>query len=1012
MNKNIIYSIIALFIWNLFPNGLWAQNQSLTTIQSKIVDESGKPLANVNVYSDNRQARTREDGTFTLKVNNDSRITIEADGYQNRVLVVSEIEEETQLVQSSLYYDDEDLVNLPFRSVKKGDVVGAANSLDVSDISSYDNSIWLNGILSGRTLGMLGSNNIRGLGVSLDIGSLIGTQTGTAMVVVDGMPRDINGVRLSDIESITVLRDVNSAVLYGTAAMNGVVLITTKRGEAYKRTADFSVNYGVSFPRSASMPEYLGSAEYMEYYNQARINDGFAPTYSDEMINNYRNGNKYRYPSIDYYSNEYLKSSRNSVDLNAQFSGGDERLKYLADLAWNSQGSILNFGEGRNARSNNFNVRANIDLKINNWLNTAVDVTGLFYNSKGPRGNFWGNSSTVRPFEFSPLLPISMIDPENKLLQGRKNDVDGKYLIGGNSNYVTNGIADGYAAGINNSVWRTFSFNNRLNVDLGMITKGLSFHTNVSFDYFLQYNQATPKEYSVYEPVWDDNDQIISLKQHGKDSNPGTQNVEGRYFRRRMAFYGLLSYDRTFEGLHHVTGSLLGYGTTFKDNDGANDDFQGVKSSHIGFQLGYIYDRKYMVDFSSALVNSVKLPKSNKVGFSPSLALAWVVSNEDFFNKPDFLDYLKLKASTGILKSDIPVGGFFYYDDRYTTSGSYNWYEGGKSRSGVISSWASNPNLTFATRKEISAGFQALLFKSLGVEANYFYDIYDGLVVRPSSAYPSFYSNFVPYENFEKDSYKGIEVGINFNKKFGDWSFYAGLNFLYSVSKRLKVNEIYANDYQYRKGHGKDATFGLEALGFFESQEEIDKSPFQTYGVVKPGDLKYKDQNGDNVIDSRDEVFLRNWQAPWSEGLEVRIGYKNFTLSLIGEGQQGAKNFRESSYYWMDGNDKYSVIARDCWTPETKNTAKYPRLSSEANSNNLRRSSFWLYDNSYFNMRRVQLNYNIPMNITAFLLMKDLDVSLDATDLFQIAPNLEERSLRIGAEPYYRTFSVTLKAKF
>ena len=334
MNKNIIYSIIALFIWNLFPNGLWAQNQSLTTIQSKIVDESGKPLANVNVYSDNRQARTREDGTFTLKVNNDSRITIEADGYQNRVLVVSEIEEETQLVQSSLYYDDEDLVNLPFRSVKKGDVVGAANSLDVSDISSYDNSIWLNGILSGRTLGMLGSNNIRGLGVSLDIGSLIGTQTGTAMVVVDGMPRDINGVRLSDIESITVLRDVNSAVLYGTAAMNGVVLITTKRGEAYKRTADFSVNYGVSFPRSASMPEYLGSAEYMEYYNQARINDGFAPTYSDEMINNYRNGNKYRYPSIDYYSNEYLKSSRNSVDLNAQFSGGDERLKYLADLAW------------------------------------------------------------------------------------------------------------------------------------------------------------------------------------------------------------------------------------------------------------------------------------------------------------------------------------------------------------------------------------------------------------------------------------------------------------------------------------------------------------------------------------------------------------------------------------------------------------------------------------------------------------------------------------------------------
>lgn len=1012
MNKNIIYFMIALFVWNLYPIKLMAQNKSRITIQSRIVDESGRPIPDVNVYGENRHTQTDKEGNFTLTTDEDSKIVIEANGYEDIVLFSSDIEKETKMIRLPLYYGNNDVVNLPFRSVKKGDVAGAANSYSISDIHSYDNSIWLNGIMNGRGIGMLGSSNIRGLGVSLDVGAIIGTKTGTAMVVVDGMPRDINGVRLSDIESVTVLRDINSAILYGSAAMNGVILITTKRGKAHRRTAEFSVDYGISFPRSSSMPEYLGSAEYMEYYNQARMNDGFSPTYSEETINNYRHGNKYRYPDVDYYSDEYLKSSKNSVDLNAQFSGGDENVKYLADLAWNSQGSILNFGEGKNARSNNFNVRANIDLRINSWMNTAVDVTGLFYNATGPRGSFWGNSSTVRPFEFSPLLPISLIDPENALLQGRKRDIDGKYLIGGNSNYVTHGIGDGYAAGENNSIWRTFSFNNRINMNLDMITKGLSFHTNVSFDYFLQYNQNTPKGYSVYEPVWDENDRIINLKQHGKDSNPGTQKVEGRYFRRRMAFYGLLSYDRTFENLHHVTGSLMGYGTTFKDNDGAYNDFQGVKTSHVGLQLGYVYDRKYMVDFSSALVNSVKLPKKKKVGFSPSLALAWVLSQEDFFNKPDFLDYLKLKVSTGILKSDIPVGDFFYYDDRYTTSGSYNWYEGGKSRPGVISSWPSNTNLGFATRKEISTGFQALLFNSLGVEANYFYDVYDGLVVRPTSTYPGFYANFVPYENFEKDAYQGVEIGINFNKKVGDWKFYAGLNVLYSVSKRLKVNELYANDYQYRKGYGKDATFGLEALGFFQSQEEIDNSPFQTFGTVKPGDLKYKDQNGDNVIDSRDEVFLRNWQAPWSQGLELRIGYKDFTLFLIGEGQQGAKNFRESSYYWMDGNDKYSIIARDCWTPETKNTAKYPRLSSESNSNNLRRSSFWLYSNNYFNLRRVQLNYNIPSKIASYLFMKDLDIALNATDLFQIAPNLQERDLRIGAEPYYRTFTITLKAKF
>ncbi len=1015
MNKNLIYLIIVFVFWEAFPGKMTAQSKSLITIQSKVTDESGKPIANAEIYSENSYTFTDAEGNFSMKVGVDSKITIEADGYQHVAMAGEEIGEQTTLTRSELLYDDKDIVKMPFRDVMKGDVISAANGYSISDISSYDNSIWLSDALSGRAIGMLGGSNIRGLGLNLDVGAITGTNTGTAMVVVDGMPRDISGIRLSDIESITVLRDVNSAILYGSTALNGVMYITTKRGKAYRKTVDFSVNYGVGIPRSTSIPEYLGSAEYMEFYNRARISDGLTPTYSDETIQNYRTGNKYRYPNVDYYSDEYQKSMKDYVDVNAQFSGGNENVRYYANLGWNSNGSILNFGEGKNARTNNFNVRGNIDLKVNNWINTAVDVTGLFFSGQSPRytGNgFWNSSATVRPFEFSPLLPISMIDPDNKLLQGRKNDIDGQYLLGGNSNFITSGIADVYAAGTSNIIWRIFCFNNRINFDLDMITKGLSFHTNLSFDYYMGYNQVVPKDYSVYEPTWE-GDRIVALKQHGKDSNPGSQNVEGRYFKRRMGFYGLLSYDRTFENIHHVTGSLVGYGTTAKDNDGAYSDFQGVKNSHIGLQLGYIYDKKYMVDFSSAFVNSVKLPSKTKVGFSPSLALAWVISNEDFFTPTDFLNYLKLKVSAGILKSDIPITDYYYYDNRYTTSGSYNWYEGGKSRSGVVSSWLSNEKLGYASRKEINAGFQSfLLNNTLGVEANYFYTINDGLVVRPTSAYPSFYGNFVPYENFEKVSYQGFELGMNINKKVGDWGFYAGANLLYSVSKQLKVNEIYADAYQYRKGHGRDATFGLETIGFFESQEDIDASPFQTYGTVKPGDLKYKDQNGDNIIDSRDEVFLRNWQAPWSEGLEVRVSYKNWTLFLIGEGQQGHKNFKESTYYWMDANDKYSVLARDSWTPETKHTAQYPRISSQANSNNLRRSSFWLYDNSYFNMRRIQLNYSFPKHIANYLFMKSLDVSLNASDVFQIASNLRERDLCVGTEPYYRTYTVTLKAKF
>jgi len=1014
--KKKIYSILTIFLTGLFllsAGQAVAQGDNLITVKATLTDQHGQPVANAEVSSEGASARTNSAGEFSLKVKSGSKVVIEAEGYQKTILPVDEIGESIALQQVSLLFENSAPVNLAFRTVSKDNVIGAASGYQISKISQYDNTIWANGILTGRALGMLGSNNIRGLGISLDVGAITGTYTGAAMTIVDGLPRDLNSIRLADIENITVLRDVNSAVLYGSAAMNGVILITTKRGEQFRKKSTVTANYGIAVPKD--LPEYLNSADYMTYFNKARAGDGFTePQYSDDMIENYRNGNKYRYPDVDYYSDKYVKPFRTYFDVDAEFSDGNENASYYTNVGWYSQGSLLDFGEGKNARANAFSVRGNVDLKINDWINTAVDGTALFSSSMGPRANFWSAAATVRPFEFTPLLPFDLIDPENPLLKSRKNDVDGQYLIGGNSKFVTHAIGDVYAAGTSQVIWRNFSFNNRINFDLNKITQGLSFHTNISFDYYLAYNQVVSNEYSVYEPTWaEDQDLIVELKQHGKDTRPGTQNVEGRYFRRRFGFYGLLSYDRTFNSRHHVSGSFFGYGNTFKDNDGSYTDFQGIKQAHLGFQLSYILDKKYMADFSGAYVNSVRLPEGNKGALSPTIGLAWAISEEDFLSSAKGIDYLKLKASAGILNSDIPVGGFFYYDDRYGTSGSYNWYEGGKSRSAVVSSWSDNYGLDFAQRKEISAGVEGLfLNKLLGVEAHYFYDIYDGLVVRPTADYPAFFSDFVPYENYEKDRYQGVELGLSLNKTWGDWNLYTGLNLLYSSSTRLKVNEFYANDYQYRKGHPKDATFGLESLGFFQSQEEIDESPRQLFGTVRPGDLKYKDQNGDDVVDGNDEVFLRRWQDPWSGGLEIRLSWKNLTLFVLGEGRSGSKNFRESSYYWMDGTDKYSEIALQSWTQETKNTAKYPRISSQSNSNNLRRSSFWLYKNDYFNLERVQLNYAMPQNVTKALSMHDLIISLNATDLFQAAKNRKIRELRVGNEPYYTVYSLTLKANF
>jgi len=902
-----------------------------------------------------------------------------------------------------------DKINLPFRSTYKRDIAGAVSNLNASEINEIDNTIWVSDALAGRTLGMLGNTSIRGIGIGIDVADITGSGLlwGNALVIVDGLPRDISSLRLSEVESITVLKDVNSAILYGSAAVNGVIVITTKRGKAFKNRSNFTGNYGIFSPRE--MPKYLNSSDYMTYFNKARENDGLTPLFSDETIENHRTGSKYRYPDIDYYSDEYLKSYRTYFDLNGEISGGVQDVQYYTNLGWHSEDGILNFGEGRNERSNLFNIRTNIDFRINKWIKAAIDGTAVFGNHKGPRGNYWGDASIIRPHEYTPLLPISLISPDNPLWLARKNDIDGKYLLGGNTKYTTTPIGDIYSGGVNESVQRNFSFNNQLDFDLNKLTQGLSFHTNISFEYFVQYYQTIANQYSVYEPTWDVDNNIVSLKQHGKDSRPGTQSVGSTYFRRRFGFYGQLNYDRAFDGVHHITGSLLGYGNNFTESG----DIQGAKQAHLGLQLAYVFDKRYVIDFSSAVVNSVKLPEGNRIGFSPSLGLGWVITGESFMSAAKNVDYLKLRLSGGILNSDMPIAGFFYYDNYFTTSASYNWYENTRGRNSVVSAWGSNPNLGFAKKNEVNLGIEGLFFKKLlNVEANVFYDSYNDLVTRPQSSYPGFYTDFIAYRNFGSDRYVGGELGLNLNKSFGDWSLFFGVNALYVSSKRTKVDEIYNNDYQYRKGHPRDAIFGLEALGLFEDQDDIDSSPFQTFRTVMPGDIKYKDQNNDGVIDTNDEVYLGRSRAPFSGGLQLKIAYKSLSLYILGEGRSGSRAYMSGDYYWVDGNKKYSEVVLNSWTPETKNTATYPRLSSQTSSNNFRGSSYWLYNNDYFQIRKIQLTYHMPESITDHLRMTNFDIFMNTSDVFLFAKQRKIMETRAGAQPLYRTFSIGLKTNF
>ncbi len=1005
----IILSCLSALLLCMHP-GAYAQDKQ-AKIRSAVVDAGGKPIKDAEVYSGSAYARTDAEGKFSIAVEPGSNLVIMAKGYEKKSLESADAMEQSRITmkKARLMYSEDDKVNLAFRKSYQGDVVGSVTKLDVGEIQKYDHTLRLIDVIAGRSLGMLGSDRIRGLGRGITIEDITGSGSGRAVFIVDGLPRDIDNMRLTEVESVTILKDVNSAILYGTDAVNGVVLITTKRGEAFKKRSDFSLNYGISAPRA--LPKYLNSADYMTYFNQARANDGLDPQFTDEAIQNFRTGNKYRYPDVDYYSDAYLRSYKNYYDLNGEFSGGNNVAQYYTNLGWNTAGSLLNFGEGKTGRNNRFNVRGNVDLKVNDRIKTAVDVSGVFIVNKGPRGNYWSDAATIRPYEYTPLLPINLIDPSNPLLLGRKNDLDGEYLMGGASNRLTSPIANGYSGGTNEVISRNFAFNNRVDVMLDKLTPGLSFHTNVSFDYFVTYNQTVSNEYSVYEPVWSPTaDSIIGLKQYGKDSRSGTQTLSSSSFRRRFGAYGMFGYDREFNGRHHFTGSLLGFLGNYK----VEGDFQGIKLAHAGFRLGYAYNKRYLVDFSSAYVSSVKLAEGNRGQFSPSLGVAWVISEESFMPESGNIDYLKLRASAGILNSDFPINDFFLYENRYAGSGSYNWFEGGRSRSGIASSWGSNPNLGYARRNEVTLGLEGLFFnKVLGVNANVFYNVFDNLVTRRTAAYPSFYTDFIPYENYGANMYKGVELGVDFTKSFGNWMINAGVNLMYNTSEVRKIDELYNNDYQYRKGHPADARFGLEAIGLFQDEAEIAASPEQVFGTVRPGDIRYKDQNGDGVVDDNDQRYLGRYQQPFSGGLQVRVSYRNFTFFALGEASYGADELlSDNNYYWVDGNDKYSEVVLNSWTPDNKATATHPRLSSQTNSNNHRPSTYWEYDNDFFQIRRVQLSYDMPASVSKLLLMRALNIFADGSNVYQFSKSRRIRDLSIGGEPNYRVFSIGLNASF
>lgn len=891
-------------------------------------------------------------------------------------------------------------INVAFNQVEEKDLTGAITVLHPTDYLWKDNTLNITDGMNGRVGGLFSGNNLWGMS--------------GAMVLIDGVPRSFSDITMDEVEQITVLKGAASTVLYGSQAAKGAILITSKKGVAGTRKIDVKVNQ--SFFEAKAYPQYLGSADYMTLYNEARRNDGMSEQFSEQMINNYRSGNPLIYPDVDYYSKDYLRRFASETHATANFSGGNETARFYSNIGWNNSNTLLNIGEGSNTGYNRFNVRSNVDVKMNEVFSTSVNVSAVLSNSRNAMGDYWGQAASILPYKYTPLIPIDKIEPDdaNSLLLAKnsRNIIDGKYLLGGSQEYMKTPFGDLYAGGYNQYVNRLFQFSNTININLNQVVEGLSFQTLFNIDYTTAYIQSLNKTYEVYYPTWGDylGETILTgLQKFGNYSNSGTQEVTASGNRRNIGFSGQLNYVKSWNGIHNFSSSLLGW----VNNVQANAIYQPYTNSNLGLQLSYNYMHKYWVDFSSAVVNSSKLPSGKRVAYSPTLTLSWLMSDENFLKDVKSIDYLKLNTSVGILNTDLDINNYYLYDNVYTKGSNFSWSDGKYTNQASTSQYGANPNLTFAKRKEITAGLQGSFFKNLlTLDANFFWNRMDGMVTQRMSQYPSYYANFVPYSNYNCDQRVGFDLMANLNKTFGEFDFNLGINTTYVTSKVIKRDELYANAYQNRTGKPTDAIFGLVSDGFFMDENDITNHTAQSFGEVKPGDIKYIDQNGDKIIDANDEVQIGRWNAPFYYALNFSASYKNITLFVQGTGNKGGNGIKSNNYYWVDGDKKYSTEVLNRWTEETKNTATYPRLSSQSNTNNNRYSDFWMYSTDRFNLSKVQLTYNFSQNILKDKFVKGLTVYANGANLLTVSKNKDILDLNVGTIPQNRYYEMGFVAKF
>ncbi|WP_026063079.1 SusC/RagA family TonB-linked outer membrane protein [Pedobacter arcticus] len=1024
-----LFLILILFLG--INDSLFAQN---TQITGKVTDDQGVsiPGVSVSVKGSSSGAVTDLDGKFNISVAPKSTLIFRFLGFVTQELAVGD----KQVINLSMTASEtslDEVTVIAYGQQKKISITGAISSINneelmKSPLANVANSIAgkVTGLSTIQSSGQPGADNpeifVRGV-------ASLSTAQSQPLMIVDGVERSFMSLDPNEIESISILKDASATAVYGVRGANGVIIVTTRRGKIGKPKISTSFSTGLQQP--TRLLDFADSYTYALRYNEAQLNDNpnINPNtlkFSPEAIEAFRTGsNPTLYSNTDWLG-YLLKPSATQLQGNINVSGGTEKLKYFASLGVLNQDGLFKTYDSQydyNFSFKRYNYRSNIDLQVTKTTKLGLTIGGQvgIRNQPNTRDGF---NQLFRNIYWS--VPFS-----------GPGLVDGKYIVSG-ERYIEgpkkDGLQEFYGQGYTNIL------NNSLNVDIDLeqklnFIKGLTFRTKFAYNTDYVHRKIRNSSVNTYEPIYlrdldptaDQTSDEIVYRRNGVAGN--LSYGEGYDTGRNWYFEGGLSYDNSF-AKHHVGGLLL-YN---EQKLYYPKQFTDIPMGLVGLvgRVTYDFDNTYLADFNIGYNGSENFAKNKRFGIFPAVSAGWVVTNESFMKSQSFMDFMKLRVSYGIVGND-RLGGnnrlagdrFLYLPNSFNPEdGNYSFgTDNPKNVQAASEGQIGNPNVTWETAKKQNYGVDMEFFKSkLGVTFDYFIENRSDILTYRGTV-PGFVAYQLPAVNIGVVQNKGFEVELKWSQSVNDdFRYRISANMSHTKNRIVFKDEVPQSEpYLYRTGKPVGQPFGYIFDKFYNDADADNASlPDHQYNL-KPGDMVYKDLNGDDVIDQNDQQAIGYPTYPsYNAGINLGFDYKNFDFSMSWAGASNTSRLLAETYRLAFGatldRSLLQYMADGRWTPETAATATFPRMTLAGSVNNGKDSDFWLRDASYLRLKNVELGYNFKGVFLKKMGISNLRTYLNGANLLTISKlditDPESRTADDSVYPLTKIYNVGIRVSF